>query len=88
MVTGRNIVAEQKEPNWTVQQMKLLKSLSATSHRIMPVTETGRSVMDTDEEYLERDSQGTIISTEKAYFFNLEPNEYCIVTMSQNYDTT
>ncbi len=54
----------------------------------MLVTDTRRSIMETNYEYARGDGGFTIARTEKVDISNLEPSEYCLSTRSQKYDTS
>ncbi|KAL9122243.1 MAG: hypothetical protein Q9187_001195 [Circinaria calcarea] len=88
MVSGRNIGAEQKEPKWDTKQLQAIRTLSMTKLNIMPVTDTRRSVMDPEMEFVGKDQNGSIVPTEKAYVSSLDPSQYCIGTGPEKYDVT
>lgn len=89
MITGRNIGAEQREPEWTPEQMEVIDRAKRVVLTVAPVNNTRRSVMDPEMEYVGRDpDNGSIVPTEKAYVSTLDPSMYCIGIGPEKYDTT
>ncbi|KAH8156705.1 hypothetical protein CIB48_g11546 [Xylaria polymorpha] len=88
IVSGRNIGAEQMEPEWTMEQMAEINKAVSTTLKVMPVMDTRRSVMDPKQEFVGRDSNGSIVPTELAYVSTLTPEHYCIGTGPEKFDTT
>jgi len=88
MISGRNVGAEENEPDWTEEQMKFIRSMTTTTLQIVPVKDTRRSVMDPDQKFVGRDENGSIVPTEEAYVSSLDPSHYCVGTGPMKYDTT
>lgn len=88
VISGRNIGAEQREPDWTTEQMQVINKARSTILFVQQVTNTRRSVMDANMEYVGRDETGTIVPTEKAYVSTLDPSTYCIGIGPEKYDVT
>ncbi|XP_044715185.1 uncharacterized protein HRG_11162 [Hirsutella rhossiliensis] len=88
MITGRNIGAEQREPDWTREQLDAIASAKMVILPVQPVNNTRRSVMDPDMKFVGRDESGTIVPTENAYLSSLDPTRYCIGIGPEKYDTT
>ena len=51
------------------------------------MTDTKRSVLDPDQEYVRRDESGTIVPTEKSYLSSLSPTKYYISIRKVKFDT-
>ncbi len=88
MINGRNIGAEQREPEWSDEQMEVITRAKSSILQTMPVTNTRRSVMDPEMEFVGRDANGSIVPTEKAYLSSLDPSRYCIGLGPEKFDTT
>jgi len=88
IVSGRNIGAEQREPQWTPEQMAVIRQMDSTTLGITSVTDTRRSVADPDREYVTIDPNNTLVPTEKAYVSSLNPDQYTIGIGVPKYDTT
>ncbi len=48
MITGRNIGAEQREPEWTTEQLEVIDKAKRVILPVMPVDNTRRSVMENE----------------------------------------
>jgi len=88
IVTGRNIGAEQREPEWSPEQSEVIKKATSTRLEVRSYDDTRRSIMDPDQEYVGRDDNGSIVPTEKAFVSTLTPEEYVIGLGPEKYDTT
>ena len=63
-ITGRNIDAEQTEPEWDDEQLRYINKAKSTILNIVAITETRRSAVDAEMKYVGRDAQtGSIIPT-------------------------
>jgi len=88
MIMGRNVGAEQNEPDWTAEQMAYINTMTSTVLDVQGVTSTRRSVPDALMEFVGRDETGSIAATEKAHVSNLDPSTYCIGVGQPKYDIT
>ena len=87
-MSGRNIGAEQREPEWTPEQLSVIKQMSSTVLQAMPVTDTRRAIADPDQEFVMIDENNTVVPTEKAYVSTLTPDQYCVGIGPPKYDIT
>ncbi|KAF4460193.1 hypothetical protein FALBO_13034 [Fusarium albosuccineum] len=88
IISGRNIGAEQKEPDWTEEQRKAIAIAKSTELMVRPVNNTRVSVMDDAMEFVGRDEMGTLVPTERAYASSLAPSEYLIGIGPEKFDVT
>lgn len=88
VVSGKNIGAEQKEPEWSEDQLSVIDKAKTTLLPINGVNNTRRSVIDSNMEFVGRDDHGSIVPTEKAYVSSLDTSQYCIGLGPDKYDVT
>lgn len=88
MVSGRNIGSEEREPKWTDEQKAFIKNMCATELVIADVRDTRRSVMDPEQKFVGKDTDGSIVPQEEAYVSSLDPSTYCIGKGPGKFDIT
>jgi len=88
MIAGRNVGAEQNEPDWTDEQRAFIKNMTSTQLIIQDVKDSRRSIMDSAQKYVGRDEGGSVVPTEEGYVSALDPSEYCIGVGPFKYDIT
>ncbi|KAK5162690.1 uncharacterized protein LTR77_011243 [Saxophila tyrrhenica] len=88
MIAGRNVGAEQSEPDWSEEQKAFIEKMVTTKLPINDVTDSRRSVMDREMKYVARDDNGTIVPTEEGYVSALDTSAYCIGVGPYKYDVT
>jgi hypothetical protein len=88
MIAGRNVGAEQNEPDWTEEQRAFIKNMTNTQLLLQDVKDSRRSIMDSNQKYVGRDEGGSVVPTEEGYVSALDPSEYCVGVGPFKYDIT
>ncbi|KAL9023339.1 MAG: hypothetical protein Q9196_007263 [Gyalolechia fulgens] len=66
MISGRNVGAEQNEPDWSSEQLKFINEVSSITLIVQTVADNRRSVIDPEQKFVGRDVNGSIVPIEKA----------------------